>query len=94
MRSQACVDLDGLFGEHLPQVLANLDRALERAKERYYKEQDYANFKMLFHLPGGTTGSYSRNLNHLWGVGGVILYWDHLAYEHYTAGLEGQVANF
>ncbi len=24
----------------------------------------------------------------LWGVGGVILYWDHLAYEHYTAGLE------
>ena len=63
LRSQACVDLDGLFGERLPHVLANLDRALERAKDRYYKEQDYAKFKMLFHLPGGTTGSYSRNLN-------------------------------
>ena len=41
-----------------------------------YRESDYARFKFLLNLPGRTDGSYSRNLNHLWAVGAVVLLWD------------------
>jgi len=49
---------------------------------------DYARYKILAHFPGGTTGSYSRNLNHLWATGSTVMIWDHPAQEHYYAGLE------
>ena len=70
----------------MPHILANLDRALDtEIREDAY----YTKFKMLMHLPGSTTGSYSRNLNKLWACGSVVLYWAHSAYEHYYPGLEG-----
>ena len=86
LRRQACVDLDGVLGRaRVPHILANLDRALDtQIREDAY----YTKFKMLVHLPGSTTGSYSRNLNKLWACGSVVLYWNHSAYEHYYAGLE------
>ena len=33
------------------------------------------------------TGSYSRNLNHLWSTDAVVLIWKHAAVEHYYRGL-------
>ena len=47
----------------------------------------YARFKMNLHFPGSTTGSYSRNLNHLWSTDAVVLIWKHAAVEHYYRGL-------
>ena len=32
-------------------------------------------YQFLLDLPGSTTGSYSRNLNHLWLLGAVVVFW-------------------
>mmetsp|Transcript_11568 Transcript_11568/g.15754 ORF Transcript_11568/g.15754 Transcript_11568/m.15754 type:complete len:484 (-) Transcript_11568:1572-3023(-) len=40
----------------------------------------FSEYKYLLNLPGSVSGSYSRNLNHLWFVGSVILQWS----SHYT----------
>ena len=39
------------------------------------------------------SGSYSRNLNHLWATGGVVLQWNMTSREHYFAGLEEGVSH-
>jgi hypothetical protein len=44
-------------------------------------------------MPGGTSGSYSRNLNRLWSAGGVVLQWNQTTREHYFAGLENGVSH-
>lgn len=44
----------------------------------------WTNYKYLLNLPGSTTGSYSRNLNHLWIVGGIVLLWDVGGTEFYS----------
>ena len=36
----------------------------------------YADYQVLLNLPGSWTGSYSRNLNHLWVLGAVVALWD------------------
>ena len=70
-------DLDGLIG-----------RLSEAQDVSWVDPVDYARYKILAHFPGGTTGSYSRNLNHLWATGSTVMIWDHPAQEHYYAGLE------
>jgi len=70
-------DLDGLIG-----------RLSEAQDVSWIDPVDYAKYKILAHFPGGTTGSYSRNLNHLWATGSTVMIWDHPAQEHYYAGLE------
>ena len=70
-------DLDGLIG-----------RLSEAQDVAWVDPVDYAKYKILAHFPGGTTGSYSRNLNHLWATGSTVMIWDHPAQEHYYAGLE------
>ena len=37
---------------------------------------EYTRYQKVLNLPGKTTGSYSRNLNHLWAVGSALLLWD------------------
>ena len=37
--------------------------------------KNFSDFSMVLDLPGSTRGSYSRNLNHLWLMGGVVLIW-------------------
>ena len=54
---------------------------------------DYAKYRILAHFPGSTSGSYSRNLNHLWAMGAPVMIWDHPAQEHYYAGLEDGVTH-
>ena len=39
----------------------------------------YATYQYQLNLPGSVSGSYSRNLNHIWGVGSVVAMWDALA---------------
>ena len=53
----------------------------------WYNPYEYANFKMLLQLPGKTAGSYSRNLNHLWATGSVILSWNSTVTEWYYPAL-------
>lgn len=35
----------------------------------------FSDYRFVLDLPGSTTGSYSRNLNHLWLMGAVVLIW-------------------
>ena len=65
-----------------------LNRLSEAQDVSWVDPVDYARYKILAHFPGGTTGSYSRNLNHLWATGSTVMIWDHPAQEHYYAGLE------
>ncbi|KAH8096001.1 10-hydroxy-9-(phosphonooxy)octadecanoate phosphatase [Aureococcus anophagefferens] len=37
---------------------------------------DYSAYRYVLNLPGATTGSYSKNLNHLWALGAVVMLWD------------------
>ena len=50
-------------------------------------QEDYADYKYLLNLPGSTHGSYSRNLNHLWALGSVVLQWTMDAREFYYPAL-------
>ena len=43
------------------------DAAVDRA--------DYSLWRYVLNLPGATTGSYSKNLNHLWALDAVVLLW-------------------
>lgn len=49
--------------------------------------QRFAHNQFLLNLPGSTQGSYSRNLNHLWAMGAVVLLWDSPYVEWYYAAL-------
>lgn len=42
----------------------------------YKTPEQYTESQFLLNLPGSTHGSYSRNLNHLWAMGAVVLLWD------------------
>ncbi|KAJ8602584.1 hypothetical protein CTAYLR_008765 [Chrysophaeum taylorii] len=48
---------------------------------------DYSKYQFLLNLPGSTSGSYSRNLNHLWAMGSVVLLWHSPYVEWYYAAL-------
>ena len=37
--------------------------------------RNFSDYSMFLDLPGSTQGSYSRNLNHLWLMGGVVFIW-------------------
>ena len=42
----------------------------------YISFQNYTRWPLLVNLPGSTHSGYSRNLNHLWASGGVVLQWN------------------
>mmetsp|Transcript_30158 Transcript_30158/g.93306 ORF Transcript_30158/g.93306 Transcript_30158/m.93306 type:complete len:524 (-) Transcript_30158:75-1646(-) len=60
---------------------------------RWVAPEDYADFRYVLNLPGQTSGSYSRNLNHLWATGGVVLLWDEPIVEWYYPLLETGVTH-
>ncbi|KAJ1451275.1 hypothetical protein M885DRAFT_620972 [Pelagophyceae sp. CCMP2097] len=41
----------------------------------WWDPKDYARSKFVLNLPGTTSGGYSRNLNHLWSLGAVVVLW-------------------
>ena len=59
----------------------------------WHKATEYENYKMLVHLSGKTTGSHSRNINHLWATGAAILGWNSTATEWYYPVLVGGVTH-
>ena len=40
-----------------------------------FRHHKFPRFALFLDLPGGSRGSYSRNLNHLWLMGGVVFIW-------------------
>ena len=48
----------------------------------------FGNWRRFLNLPGTMMGSYSRNLNFLWAMGGVVALWDGPAVEWYYPGLK------
>jgi len=44
--------------------------------DAWLTRKDYTKYKYVLNLPGQTTGSYSRNLNHLWSTGAAVVLWD------------------
>jgi len=51
----------------------------------------YSRYRYLLHMPGAATGSYSRNLQHLFMHGAVVLIWDSPASEWYYHLLRDRV---
>lgn len=74
-----------------PKVFAKFKAKGVEAK--HYLPKEYARYKILAHFPGGTSGSYSRNLNYLWAMGSAIMVWAHPAVEWYYVGLEDGVSH-
>jgi hypothetical protein len=50
------------------------NRSLITAGDSTHRE-DYTKYKYVLNLPGSTSGSYSRNLNHLWSLDSVVMLW-------------------
>ena len=50
-------------------------RHCSRLIGKEYVHEKFSRFSMFLDLPGGSRGSYSRNLNHLWLMGGVVFIW-------------------
>ena len=54
-----------------------------RIDGKFLDDKDYRNHKYLLNLPGAASGSYSKNLNHLWRTGSVVMQWVHPFVEWY-----------
>lgn len=69
------------------------------AVKSFVPPADYCHWKYLVNLPGRTSGSYSRNLNHLWTTGSVVMQWESNPgkgpnfEEWYYPGLESNVTH-
>ena len=50
--------------------------------------EDFGRYAYQLNLPGSVSGSYSRNLNHLWAVGSVVALWDAAYVEFYYPALK------
>ena len=70
------------------------DSGCRAIQGRFMNHGKFNTFQFLLDLPGSTTGSYSRNLNHLWLLGAVVVFWSGPllepggALQWYSAGLE------
>ena len=61
-----------------PYAKATADALADRAAfapAAHVEKRDFGRYKFLLNLPGSVSGSYSRNLNHLWALGAVVLLW-------------------
>ncbi|KAK7238675.1 hypothetical protein SO694_00020459 [Aureococcus anophagefferens] len=56
-------------------AMARIRDAPALAVGGFVARENYTDYRYLLNLPGSTAGSYSRNLNHLWAAGGVVLLW-------------------
>ena len=78
--------MEAVLGAEVDTIAARLVETVEPG--RFYGELDFCERKIFVHFPGGESGSYARDANHLFGAGGVLLWWNQTALEHYHAGLE------
>jgi len=67
--------------------------ALVRDASGHVDRPDYARFRYVLNLPGRQSGSYSRNLNHLWFLGAVVLLFDAPYVEWYYPALKRGVTH-
>jgi hypothetical protein len=67
-------------------------RVVVGTSEGIYRE-NYTMYKYVLNLPGSTSGSYSRNLNHLWSLDSVVLLWRDGVKEWYYPALEHGVTH-
>ena len=44
----------------------------KKIKGKYVPKADFGRYRYQLNLPGSVSGSYSRNLNHLWLVGSIV----------------------
>ena len=65
------------MGDDLDAIAARLDETVEPG--RFYDELDFCERKLFVHFPGGESGSYARDANHLFGAGGALLWWNQTA---------------
>lgn len=65
-------------------------RIMSRIKPRL-PMLSYSNYRYLLHMPGAATGSYSRNLQHLFMHGSIVLFWRCHAREWYYPLLKDRV---
>ena len=68
-------------------------KAKARIDGKFLDDKDYRNHKYLLNLPGAASGSYSKNLNHLWRTGSVVMQWVHPFVEWYHPALEHGVTH-
>ena len=68
-------------------------KAKAKIDGKYLKDEEYRNHKYLLNLPGAASGSYSKNLNHLWRTGSVVMQWVHPFVEWYHPALEHGVTH-
>ena len=75
---------------HWPALLPDRpsDKLLKRTiaklpRSRIVSRSEFARYRFLFHMPGSTQGSYSRNMQIALGVGSVVLKWDNPFYEFF-----------
>ena len=59
--------------EHIPRLV--IAKQHEAVHEGLTEHPEYTKYQFLLDLPGSTTGSYSRNLNHLWLMGAIVGIW-------------------
>ena len=59
-----------------------------RIDGEYLDDKEYRNHKYLLNLPGAASGSYSKNLNHLWRTGSVVMQWVHPFVEWYRLSVK------
>mmetsp|Transcript_27152 Transcript_27152/g.83669 ORF Transcript_27152/g.83669 Transcript_27152/m.83669 type:complete len:582 (-) Transcript_27152:138-1883(-) len=60
----------------------------KKIKGKYVPKADFGRYRYQLNLPGSVSGSYSRNLNHLWLVGSIVAMWDAPFVEFYYPALE------
>jgi hypothetical protein len=63
--------------ETWPAAPSDLRKAVSKLSVKgFSKPEESAKHQFFLHLPGATQGSYSRNLQTVLGLGGVVLQWD------------------
>jgi len=56
--------------------------------EAHVAKENFTAWQYVLNLPGSSTGSYSRNLNHLWFLGSVVVFWKASFVEWYFPALQ------
>lgn len=66
---------------------------INKVAGHHVNKTTFASYKYQLNLPGSVSGSYSRNLNHLWMIGSVVVLWDAPYVEWYYPALEDGVTH-
>eukprot|EP00633_Aureoumbra_lagunensis_P002602 CAMPEP_0197303028 /NCGR_PEP_ID=MMETSP0890-20130614/51416_1 /TAXON_ID=44058 ORGANISM="Aureoumbra lagunensis, Strain CCMP1510" /NCGR_SAMPLE_ID=MMETSP0890 /ASSEMBLY_ACC=CAM_ASM_000533 /LENGTH=477 /DNA_ID=CAMNT_0042782775 /DNA_START=70 /DNA_END=1500 /DNA_ORIENTATION=- len=85
--SKACTRIHASEFRHKDMRKVFENASLVSEKEHHYEKAEYASWMFNLNLPGSTDGSYSRNLNHLWLTGAVVVQWDWHSVEFYYPAL-------